>query len=392
MIKKILWGLLAVIILYFAIGIGLMAAGVIHRLYFFPGYSIKKGSDRTFDKSGINVEGPIVVYGNSVLTTRSIVKTGDKFKIETDTISNRNAHCLTAFASDTNAQFSFSLKDSLKQEPAEYALPDKMLILSDIEGNFKGFTMILRGAGVIDTAFNWSFGNGHLVLNGDFFDRGLNVNQTLWLIYKLEQQAALAGGKVHFILGNHEIMNLTGKHKYVRNQYLKNADTLKFDYDEWYTPKTELGRWLRTKNVIEKIGNMLFTHGGISKDLAQLNTPIQQINSIAKNYIDKPKPDKNDKAAYLIAATPESPYWYRGMAEESMSKEEVATALKKYNVDKVIIAHTILGKIKYLYNKQVIAIDLPHQENSDKGFMNALWYQNGKFYIINHKGQKTILQ
>jgi hypothetical protein len=392
MIKKILWGLLAVIVLYFAIGIGLMATGVIHRLYFFPGYSIKKGSDRAFDQSGVNVEGPIMIYHDSLLISRSIVKKGDEFQIKTDTISNRDTYRFTAFASDTNAHFSFNLKDSLVQEPAEYALPDKMLILSDIEGNFKGFTMILRGAGVIDTALNWSFGNGHLVLNGDFFDRGLNVTQTLWFIYKLEQQAAQASGKVHFILGNHEIMNLTGKHKYVRNQYLKNADTLKFAYDEWYTPKTELGRWLRTKNVIEKLGNMLFTHGGISKDLAQLNTPIQQINSIAKNYIDKPKPDKNDKAAYLIAATPESPYWYRGMAEESMSKEEVATALKKYNVDKVIIAHTILGKIKYLYNKQVIAIDLPHQENWDKGFMNALWYQNGKFYIINHKGQKTILQ
>lgn len=94
----------------------------------------------------------------------------------------------------------------------------------------------------------------------------------------------------------------------------------------------------------------------------------------------------------MIVATHESPYWYRGMAEESMSKEDVATALKKFNVDKVIIAHTILGEIKYLYNKQVIAIDLPHQENSDKGFMNALWYEHGRYFIIDQKGKKTILQ
>jgi len=281
MIKKILWALLAIIALYFAIGIALMATGTIHRLYFFPGYSIKKGSDRKFDQSGVSTEGPIIIYKDSLTIAQSIVKKGDKNQIKIDTITNTRTYPLHIFATDSN--FSLYLKDSLKQEPAEYVLPQKMLILSDIEGNFKGFTMILRGAGVIDSAFNWTFGEGHLVLNGDFFDRGLNVTQTLWLIYKLEQLAAIAGGKVHFILGNHEIMNLTGKYKYVRNQYLKNADTLKLPYEEWYTSKTEMGRWLRTKNVIEKIGNTLFTHGGISADLTKLNLSIQNVNTIAKN-------------------------------------------------------------------------------------------------------------
>jgi hypothetical protein len=391
MLKKILWTVIAAIVIYFAVGLALMATGIIHRLYFFPGYSIKKGHDRDFDTSAVNLDGPIVVYKNGAIISKQIIKPKNHFQLITDTITNPETFDLTAYSSDNNTHFTFRLKDSLAQEPATYALPGKMLILSDIEGNFKGFTMILKGSGVIDSTFKWTFGNGHLVLNGDFLDRGLNVTQCLWLIYKLEQEAVQAGGKVHFILGNHEIMNLTGNYKYVRNQYLKNADTLKTAYSEWYTPQTELGRWLRTKNVIEKIGNILFTHGGISQDLLKLNLSIEKINNIAKTYIDKPQPLKSEKEAYLITASKQSPYWYRGMAQEEATIEEVQNVLQQYRVDKVVIAHTILGKIKYLYNQKVIAIDLPHQENSDKNFMNALWYQNGQYFVIDDKGKKTAL-
>jgi len=49
-----------------------------------------------------------------------------------------------------------------------------------------------------------------LVLVGDCVDRGQEVTQVLWLIYKLEIAAKNKGGSVHFVLGNHEIMNFQG--------------------------------------------------------------------------------------------------------------------------------------------------------------------------------------
>ena len=85
--------------------------------------------------------------------------------------------------------------------------PEKVVVISDIEGNFTGFYSFLRNNGIIDEKFNWSFGKGHLVLLGDFMDRGDHVTQVLWLIYKLEKEAMQAGGFVHFVLGNHELLN-----------------------------------------------------------------------------------------------------------------------------------------------------------------------------------------
>ena len=84
------------------------------------------------------------------------------------------------------------------------------------------------------------------------------VTQTLWLIYHLENQAEKAGGKVHFILGNHDLMNMNNDFRYVRKKYFTNAELMNVPYIDLYKPKTELGEWLETKNIVEKIGDYVF--------------------------------------------------------------------------------------------------------------------------------------
>src|SRR5690606_14672285 len=150
-----------------------------------------------------------------------------------------------------------------------YEMPQRIAVLSDIEGNFNGLSSFLINNHIIDANYNWTFGDGHLVLTGDFVDRGNHVTQVLWLIYKLEMQAEKQGGKVHLILGNHEIMNFQGNWRYNKRKYIKLAQTISKEKD-WdkatrfmYSHHTELGNWLRSKNVIEKIGRYIFVHAGL---------------------------------------------------------------------------------------------------------------------------------
>ena len=83
---------------------------------------------------------------------------------------------------------------------------------------------------------------------GDFFDRGLFVTQTLWLIYSLEEQAEKAGGKVHFVLGNHDLMNMNKDLRYVRKKYFENAKLMNEEPTFLLSQYgTELGKWLNTK-------------------------------------------------------------------------------------------------------------------------------------------------
>ena len=46
-------------------------------------------------------------------------------------------------------------------------------------------------------------------------DRGADSRRVMDLLMRLEQEAARAGGRVHLLLGNHEVMNLIGDLRYV---------------------------------------------------------------------------------------------------------------------------------------------------------------------------------
>ncbi|REP65040.1 metallophosphoesterase, partial [Mycobacterium tuberculosis] len=77
----------------------------------------------------------------------------------------------------------------------------------------------------------------------------------------LQQQAAAAGGAVHFVLGNHETMVLYNDLRYVNPKYLKSAQLLGRSYPALYGPDSTIGQWLRTRPVLLRIGDTLFLHG-----------------------------------------------------------------------------------------------------------------------------------
>jgi hypothetical protein len=386
-LKKILLILTLAIALYLGIGAFLVYKEKIQRLYIFPGWSITHGATDE-DDSTVSSDGPLIIYENSKILSYQIFPKDSLYAASKVEISKQDT--LTCYVDETKDTFKFQLKDSLEIEPTEYALPNKMLIISDIEGNFNGFKSILLGNKIINNQLNWTFGNNHLVLVGDFFDRGLNITECLWLIYKLEKEAEKQGGKVHFILGNHEMMNLKGELKYVRDKYYENADTLKLDYEKWYTNNTELGRWLRTKNGVVKIGDYLFVHAGIRKDFPNQYT-LQSINDNIRKSIDKNYAKEEDQRDDIFIGI-ESPIWYRGVAKKDEDQKDIERTLDNYKASKMIIGHTIFEEIQFLYNQKVIAIDLEHKANSDKGKMFALWFENNEFKVIDQNGTKTALK
>jgi len=225
------------------------------------------------DNSKAGPDGPYVLYRGHKIVVKTVEMRDTQAVVKVQVYENKSAIQLTCQGPDPEDVFSFQLKQSFENEPTRYELPARMLVLSDIEGNFKAFKTMLLGARVIDKNFKWTFGDGHLVLLGDYFDRGTNVTECLWLIYKLESEAAAAGGKIHFILGNHEVLNLQGTSQYARKKYIENAHVLGEPYGRLYDNNTEIGRWLRTKNSIELVGDYVFCHGGISPELASSGLP-----------------------------------------------------------------------------------------------------------------------
>lgn len=332
-------------------------------------------------------------------------------------VLNRKSGVLTVQTDLPDLTFSAKLKTQLVNESASFKKPLKLLAISDIEGEFGAFRELLQNNGVIDQQLNWCYGQGHLVLNGDFFDRGVQVNEVLWLIYKLEDEAKKAGGYVHYILGNHEIMNLSGHLEYTQDKYKKIATSaLNKTYHELYGEQSELGRWLRTKNIAEKIGDVLFVHAGISQKFNDQNLSLDDINKLARPFYDRDtfaikSPDK--KIALLFDSSL-SPLWYRDYYLEDERKvtigpngldtiyrttpETIDQTLKLYGLKHIVTGHThvdytLEGKyhkgdaITTHFENKIINTDTYHSN----GISEALLIEDGYYYRVNGKGDKQLL-
>lgn len=290
---------------------------------------------------------------------------------------------------DQGNSFSIMLKTSLQTEPAEFAKPEKLFVLSDIEGNFDALRKLLQSNKVIDSNFNWTFGTGHLIFGGDMFDRGQQVTECLWLIYSLEEKAKAVGGYVHFILGNHEIMNLQGDHNYVKGKYKNNALLMKKTLIQLYDSRSELGKWLRTKNIVEKIGDILFLHGGISSKINNTPLSIVELNDLVRPYYGIKKEDYGDDRINSLMSASTSPFWYRAYYNGKIEMLQIIdSTLKKFNVSRIVTGHTIVADtISTHHNYKVINTDTHHAD----GKSEALLIEGEIFYRTNIEGKKTIL-
>ncbi|MBL7829208.1 MAG: metallophosphoesterase [Saprospiraceae bacterium] len=352
--------------------------------------SFAANSSDPADNSRAGADGPHVFYRGSKIMVKYVVMRDTGAKVITQYFDAKNEISLTCTVPETGDKFTFPLKELETESPAIYAeTPQKMLALSDIEGNFKAFKTMLTGAGVIDAQFNWIYKKGHLVLVGDFFDRGLNVTECLWLIYKLEAEAAASGGAVHFILGNHEVMNLQGNTTYVRRKYLENAKRMNEEYKFWYDNNSELGRWLRTKNAVEKIGDYIFCHGGFSPDLSLYKLSLQDINRLARQNLGKQDYAIQSAEARAIFDTKTGIFWYRGLAKNLVSPEEFKRILQQTGGKRIVIGHTIQSDLTANYGGKVICIDLYHEENLRQGFMKTLYIEDGFCYALDSKGFRS---
>jgi hypothetical protein len=183
------------------------------------------------------------------------------------------------------------------------APPSRIVAIGDIHGADAAFVSILQRAGLIDSERKWIGGTAVLVQTGDSMDRGTGDRAVIDLMIALEAQAAAAGGRVQFLLGNHEVMNLLGENRDLapevyqsfaddssesrreqgfkaearisRGRSLDKAAWLAahpsgfIEYHEALKPNAPYGRWLRSKPIIAEIDGTVFMHAGINPDFTK---------------------------------------------------------------------------------------------------------------------------
>ena len=308
------------------------------------------------------------------------------------------------YETDTKIQIPYSCLDTVKTyeistsqpwlPPQTYSGVKKVIAISDIHGEFDQMIKLLQGNGVIDAQHQWNWGEGHLVILGDIFDRGDQVTETFWFVHQLEREARLNGGWAHFILGNHESMVLRGDLRYVHEKYRNTAELLRIRGDDLYGPETELGRWLRTKHTIIKINDILFVHGGLSPELVRQDLSIPQVNDFIREGLDARdySIQFNEKLALLFGN--HGPLWYRGYFNTqtivpTAILTEVDSILDFYGAETIVVGHTDVMELSLLYGGRVFAIETGLRRGAEG---EALIWEDGVFYRGDVNGKRSILK
>jgi hypothetical protein len=278
-----------------------------------------------------------------------------------------------------------TMRSQFDNEASIFTNASKIAALSDIHGQYDVAMTILKNNGIIDAQENWAYGDGHFVIVGDIFDRGPNVTELLWLIFKLETQAEHAGGKVHYLLGNHEYMVMQNDLRYINKKYRETERILNTQYDQLYSNETVLGKWIRSKATILKIDNYLFVHGGISLNFIINGINLETTNQNMRQSLLEERSEPKWDSIYNKYNNSEGPIWYRGYFSEDFKKPQLKKILKTLQVDHIIVGHTSQTQIESLFRNKIFAVDTSIK-NGVSG--ELLFIENGHFYRGTMEGKK----
>ena len=334
------------------------------------------------------------------------------------------------------------------KNPLEHA--ETVVAIGDVHGDFDDFVAILKQVGLIDAQHHWTGGKTTLVQVGDVLDRGPKPREAMDLLMSLEKEAPQASGRVVSLLGNHEMMNIMGDLRYVTavnyasfaeanseerqrsafQAYMKwrgshaellaeLAPPLELTEEEWmarhpagfierreaFGPKGSYGKWLREHSALADIGGVIFVHGGIHPDLAQMKLDainarirdeiktfdalkqylqdeqiilpffnLQEITAVVqaeltaelKSRVPSDQQRQGELRQFLgygewLSVKADGPLWFRGYDQwsEEEGTEHMGKLLEAFKAIHIVVGHTVQkgGRIRPRFGDRVFLID-----------------------------------
>ena len=253
-----------------------------------------------------------------------------------------------------------------RRDPVEFPALDSLFVMGDPHGEFNQLARTLRAAGLIGETLEWTGGHRQLVFAGDLTDRGPDVTRLLWFVYRLEREAARAGGRVHVVLGNHEIMDMTGDLRYLHPREAALAEAYGVSYDRMvHVRESLLGRWLASKPAAIRIGGVLIAHGGVTTDFAAVS--LRRLDAMLANFLtpaflyrDAATATTHADSVRLQARDdffwhPHSLFWYRDYVQSDSVGAQLDSVLHAFRADLMVVGHTPLPQIEARYGGRLIA-------------------------------------
>ena len=249
-----------------------------------------------------------------------------------------------------------------KKKKDKFLNVERIIVIGDLHGDFDKLIKCLILAKVINQKLHWIGGDTHVVQLGDILDaggRGIEFNSKPYEEFKiyeylndLNTQANKKGGYVHYLIGNHELMNLIGDFNYVHPAHL--IDNRR----ELFSPGSYLTKMLACHSYgVLQINGWIFCHAGLLPQHLENNNTIDSLNELVRNILTGKKNIQNlNQMEQLLLFSPSSLFWNRDYV---------------FNQNKCSLLDSTLNNIKG--SRGMIIGHTPHK-NITGNCNNKLWY------------------
>jgi len=308
----------------------------------------------------------------------------------------------------------------------------RLVCVGDVHGDIYAFKEFLKIAKVFDGT-KWIGGNTILVQCGDVLDRGTEELECFSLISKLSQQAAVQGGSVVCLWGNHEALNAAGLFHYAsgdkeyRTTVGRALDTSALGTNRWraqfgenhperwasYEPGGLLALPLLTHlKVAIKVGNTVCVHAGLTQKHLNDYGGLEGMNRKARRWIQEAHHHQNNnlgdyetvehvlkdaqsRAKGASNSMPEclgggssasSPVWMRDYSyPPDVPPEEADDAqilldevLQTLGADRMVVGHTVQSQINSALEGKAWRIDVGASRGVSSGRPEVLEIVGGR--------------
>ncbi len=234
---------------------------------------------------------------------------------------------------------------------AESKVPARIVAIGDLHGDLQAARAALRLAGAIDAEDSWIGGDLVVVQTGDILDRGDQERAIIELFRRLGEEARSAGGAVHRLNGNHELMHAYHDFRYVTeggwadyqdvpvpavlDSLLDSLEVHQRPRAAAFWPGGPSARLLAEQKTALIIGSSLFTHGATLPFHVDLG--LDEMNRAVRAWLlgeaEQPEWIRGDN----------SPVWVRLYSDEpnAAACDTLSMVLESLGVERIVVGHTV---------------------------------------------------
>ncbi len=294
------------------------------------------------------------------------------------------------------------------------------------QGRTDRLVQFLRSQEVIGEDNEWIAGDAHLVYLGNLLGYGPKNLEGLELLKKLADEAADAGGKVHFLIGSTDIYALRGVFStmtpatYEHMATEESEERLSARLDRWleelweynsnfpderrqklrenfarfykkanrpgsmefldlYAEGTELGDWLRSSNTVIRINDVIYASGGLHPIYGEI--PLERINAYYRNKVNK-----NSVFVPAMLDLQAGPAEWMGLSDprlQEVTLEDINDVLAAREARLLVVGHSPSRFGETMLRGRVVHVDGGFLSPNDQTGYNGVVIEGDRFQIIN---------